>query len=82
MNHPNPNLPGGRPHLPVSGRQGADLAFVWLHAIVLLVIVPVWMGYSMHQLGTLAGWAGLVVSAAVGVWLVVRLHDRLAVQDW
>lgn len=62
-------------------RRPASVALMWAHAVVLLVVCPVWAGANIAAgVGPTAGWSVFVVFATIGavaVWCVRDNWGRL-----
>lgn len=55
----------------------AGRALLWVHAVVLLVVCPVWAGAAITAgVGVAAGWAAFLAFAAVGAVAVWRSRDN------
>lgn len=62
-------------------RRPAGVLVMWVHAVVLLVVCPAWAGIAITGIaGVAAGWAALLVFAAVGAVVVWRVRNNWRVR--
>lgn len=59
----------------------AGVITMWIHAVLLIVVCPVWAGATVTgAAGVGAGWAGFVAFAAVGAVVVWRVRNNWQVR--